>query len=115
MNKDDWLPRDVAWSRFAPDDLVLWKISKREWRAITDVITEIAATKCVDAHSAVARIQQTGRAWFRAKLTEPSQIRIVFSLERGDRVLLVHAVMRRTEGTYGIVQTLFEIAEAGAA
>lgn len=112
---DDWITRDVKWSKFLPADIKLWKLKRSEFDAIERIVNEVAATERFQAHAAVTPIKCCDGVWYRIKLTEPSQLRAIFSIERDGRVLLVHAIMRRTENTYGMVETLYEIAEAKAA
>lgn len=111
----DFIPLDVLWAKFLPSDIKMWKIKRSEFDAIEQVVNEVAATECFRAHAAVSAIKCCDSVWYRIKLTEPSQLRVIFSIERDGRVLLVHAIMRRTENTYGMVETLYEIAEAKAA
>lgn len=100
--------RQVGWTDSALHDLTWMKIHVGEWKIIRAEIERIAALEHIRLDSAVCEVQQTLGDWMRIKICRPKQIRVIFSIEQGDTLLVVQAVLRRTERTYDIIEILWK-------
>ena len=99
--------REVRFTRAAAEQLRALRFSRADAKQMFDRLKEVAAIRHINRVTApdVCRIAQTDYEWMRLKLPDlhPST-RVVFSIEDHGRVLLVRLILRRTAGTYDVVE-----------
>lgn len=104
-------PRTVVFTEAAKRDVLWTRLSKNEWAAVKSELYRIAGIENVRSDSAVNALYVCeGSDWLRLKITQPSQIRIAFTVEQKGTQIVVHALLRRGERTYDQFQIIWEAA-----
>lgn len=99
-------PRTIRFTDAAKTDLLWMRVTRDEWNIIKAELKRIAAVHNVNADSAVCRIAQCDDELMRLKLHDPN-VRIAFTVEDADTVIVVRAIVRRGERTYDMIEILF--------
>lgn len=105
------MTRSILFTEAAKKDVLWCHLTRDEWHAIKAEIYRIAAVRNLNADAAVCRIAQTGGDWYRLKLRDPN-VRIAFTVEQDDTQMVIHALLRRGERTYDMIEIIWQVEAA---
>lgn len=103
----EFTPRTVVFTEAAKRDVLWTHLSRNEWAAVKRELYRIAGVENVQADAAVCRIAQCDHEWLRLKLRDPN-VRIAFTVEQGNTQIVVHALLRRGERTYDMIEIIWQ-------